>query len=95
MPPLFEATLVNRGHVREDSKGGVPMKVGKADREMSRRDFLKLGIAGSMVAVLLFAIGCLGGGDDEAMMRTTMTAEEGGVGEGAGKPRTSAMPKKN
>jgi hypothetical protein len=65
MPPLFEATLVKRGHVREDSKGGVPMKAGKADREMSRRDFLKLGIAGSMVAVLLFAIGCLGGGDDD------------------------------
>jgi TAT (twin-arginine translocation) pathway signal sequence len=40
------------------------MKVGKADREMSRRDFLKLGIAGSMAAVLLFATGCLGGGED-------------------------------
>jgi hypothetical protein len=64
MPPLFEATLVKCGHVREDSKRVVPMKVGKADREMSRRDFLKLGIAGSMAAVLLFAIGCLGGGDD-------------------------------
>jgi hypothetical protein len=37
----------------------------KGKERMSRRDFLKLGLASVSATALLFAAGCLGGGDDD------------------------------
>jgi hypothetical protein len=38
---------------------------GMGDGKMSRRGFLKLGVAGIWAAALLFLSGCLGGGEED------------------------------
>jgi hypothetical protein len=41
------------------------MGIKEAGQKMSRRSFLKLGLAGVSAAMLLFAAGCASGGDDD------------------------------
>jgi hypothetical protein len=41
------------------------MGIKEAGQNMSRRSFLKLGLAGVSAAMLLFAAGCASGGDDD------------------------------
>jgi hypothetical protein len=48
-----------------DPKGEVPMKNKEARREISRRSFLKLGLAGISATALLIVAGCVGEEDDE------------------------------
>jgi hypothetical protein len=49
----------------ETRKGGVSMEKGKDKREMSRRGFLKLGLASVSAAVpLVFIAGCAGDEDE-------------------------------
>jgi hypothetical protein len=46
-------------------KGGVLVETRKTVGEMSRRDFLRLGLAGVAGAALLLVTGCAGEEDDE------------------------------
>ncbi len=48
----------------EDSEGGVFMNK-KTEQVLSRRGFLKLGLASISATVLLFVSGCAGGEDDD------------------------------
>jgi hypothetical protein len=48
----------------ETRKGEAPVDKGKDRGKMSRRGFLKLGLASFSAAVLLFAAGCAGDEDE-------------------------------
>jgi hypothetical protein len=63
-PPLSEIMPEDAQAFGETRKGGASMEKGKDKREMSRRGFLKLGLASISAAVVLVVAGCAGDEDE-------------------------------